>query len=75
MKCQPVAHLGKRIEGLRIPAVGVLPDDIYHMLHHSFVRIVKMRRSIERANFHLAQSNKAVGESLEILARLKKEHF
>jgi hypothetical protein len=45
------------------------------MLHHSFVRIVKMRRSIERANFHLAQSNKAVGESLEILARLKKEHF
>jgi hypothetical protein len=37
----------ERIEDLRIPAVKGLPDDIYHMLHHSFVEIANMRRSRE----------------------------
>ena len=31
-------------------SVKGLPDDIYHMLHRSYVRILKMRRSIERAD-------------------------
>ena len=38
----------KRPEDVRIPAVKVLPHDVYHMLHHSLVDILKMRRSIER---------------------------
>ena len=37
----------KRIEDVRCPIVKGLPDDIYQMLHHSFVDILKMRRSIE----------------------------
>jgi len=43
-------HRRKRIEDLRCPAVKGLPDDIYHVLHHRFVEILKMRRSIESAD-------------------------
>ena len=50
----------KRIEDLRIPAVKDLSDDTYRMLHHTFVEIVGMRRSIESAEFRVAQSWKAI---------------
>jgi hypothetical protein len=75
MKIQPVARLTKRLEELRIPAVNGLPDDIYHMLHHSFVGILKMRRSIEAANIQLEASAKAVEESRQMLTRLQRQHF
>jgi hypothetical protein len=45
MKSEPVpARIRKRIEDLRIPVVKSICDDIYHMLHKSFV--LRMRRSI-----------------------------
>jgi hypothetical protein len=31
-----------------VAIVRGLPDDIYHMLHHSFVGILWMRRNIEK---------------------------
>jgi hypothetical protein len=31
---------------VRIPAVKGVPDDIYHMLHKTYVGILKMHRSI-----------------------------
>jgi hypothetical protein len=46
-------HRRKRIEDVRYPADKGLPDDIYHVLHHCFVEILKMRRSIESANARL----------------------
>jgi hypothetical protein len=69
------AHLRKRIEDLSILAGNAIPDDIYHMLHHSFVDIVRMRRSIEAANIRLEASTKAVEESREILARLRRQRL
>ena len=36
-------HRRKRIEDVRCPAVKGVPNDIYHILHHSFVEILKMR--------------------------------
>jgi hypothetical protein len=53
----------KRIEDLRCPAVNGLPDDIYHILHHSFVEILKMRRSIESVDALIEMSKEAVLES------------
>ena len=64
-----------RIEDLRIPAVKGLPDDVYHMLHHSFVDIARLRRSIERADAQICQSREAILESREMLERLRREHF
>jgi hypothetical protein len=52
--------LRKRIDDVRCPAVKDLRDDIYHILHHSFVEILKMRRSIESADAHIDTSKKAV---------------
>ena len=68
MKIQPVARLTKRLEELRIPAVNGLPDDIYHMLHHSFVDILKMR-SIENLDVLIDASKRSVLESLYLLKR------
>ena len=48
----------KRVEDVRCPAVKGLPDDIYHMLHHSFVDILKMRRSIESLDVLIATSGR-----------------
>jgi hypothetical protein len=58
-----VARSRKRIEDLRFPVVNGLPDDTYHMLHHSFVDILRMCRSIESADAHINTSMKAVSES------------
>lgn len=74
MNSYPDAHCRTRIEALRIPDVKGLPDDIYHMLHHSFVDIVKMRRSIESVDAHIDRSREAILESREILQRLRGEH-
>ena len=35
-----------------------LPNDIYDILHYSFVGILKMRRSIESADVHIDGSTK-----------------
>ena len=64
-----------RIEDLRIPAVKGLPDDVYHMLHHSFVDIARLRRSIERADAQICQSREAILASREMLERRRREHF
>ena len=69
MKSQPDAPYGKWIEDLRIPRIKGLPNDIVQMLHHTFVEIVWMRRSIEGANVRIAQSLKAILESREMLKR------
>ena len=65
----------KRIEDVRCPAVKGLPDDIYHVLHHSFVDIVKMRRSIESADGLIDTSRKAVIESRDVLKRMREAGF
>jgi hypothetical protein len=62
----------KRIEDVRAPAVNGLPDDVYHVLHHSFVDIVRMRRSIESADTHVDRSREAISESWEVLKRLPR---
>ena len=69
MKSHPDTRCRKRIEDLRIPAVKGLPDDIYDMLHHSFVDIVMMRRSIDRIDALIDQSMEAILESCEMLKR------
>jgi hypothetical protein len=65
----------KRLEDVRCPAVKGLPDDIYHILHHSFVEILKMRRSIESADAHIDTSREAVLKSHEVLKRVRDDGF
>jgi len=65
----------KRIKDVRCPAVGGLPDDIYHMLHHSFVEILRMRRSIESADARIDESMKAANESWDVLKRLRHDRI
>jgi hypothetical protein len=65
----------KRIEDVRCPAVNGLPDDVYHILHHSFVEILKMRRSIESADAHIVTSREAVLNSCEVLRRVRDDGF
>ena len=65
----------KSIEDVRCPNVKGLPDDIYHMLHHSFVHILKMRRSIESADVLIDTSRKAVIESCNMLKRTRDKSF
>jgi hypothetical protein len=65
----------KRIEDVRCPAVKGIPDNIYHILHHSFVEILKMRRSIEGADAHIATSREAVLNSCEVLKRVRDDGF
>ena len=65
----------KRIEDVRCPDVDGLPDDIYHLLHHSFVHILKMRRSIESADVFVDKSKEAILASHKMLKRLRDEGF
>jgi hypothetical protein len=65
----------KRIEDVRCPVVKGLPDDIYHMVHHSFVDILRMRRSIESADAQIDASIEAVLKSHEVLLRLRENGF
>ena len=62
----------KCIEDVRCPTVKGLPDDIYHILHHSFL---KMRRSIESVDALIDTSIEAVLESREMLERLRNNGF
>jgi len=52
---------------MRCPAVQGLPDEVYHILHHSFVEILKMCRSIEIAEARIDESMMAVIESCDVL--------
>jgi len=65
----------KRIEDVRCPTVKGLPDDIYHMLHHSFVDILKMRRSIEIVDVLINESRMAALESRDVLKRVRDDGF
>ena len=65
----------KRIEDVRCPLVKGLPDDVYHILHQSFVEILKMRRSIESADARIDESMKAVIESCDVLERLRDDRL
>jgi hypothetical protein len=65
----------KQIADVRCPNIKGLPDDIVYMLHQSFVGILRMRRSIERADYAVESSRKAAIEGLGMLARLKAEGF
>ena len=75
MIIQPAGRFRKRVEDGRCPTVRGLPDDIYPMLHHSFVDILKMRRSIESADALVEQSRGAILQSREMLQRLRSECF
>ena len=66
-------HRRKRIEDVRCPAVKGVPNDIYHILHHSFVEILKMRRSIESADALIDMSMKTIAETLDVLDRLRND--
>jgi len=65
----------KRIEEVRCPTVKGLSDDIYHILHHSFVHILKMRRSIESADVLIEASMEAILQSREVLKRVQDDGF
>ena len=65
----------KRFEDVRCPTVKGLSDDIYHVLHHTFVEILKMRRSIESVDAHIDTSKKAVLESCDLLKRVQDDRF
>jgi hypothetical protein len=65
----------KRIANVRIPLMQGIPDDIYHMLHRSYVGILKMRRSIESADTHVEASWRAAAESAELLRRVTLQGF
>ena len=72
MEIQPAERRRKRIEDVRCPVVKGLPDDVYHMLHHSFVHILRMRRSIESADAQVDRSREAILESRKMLVRLRR---
>ena len=65
----PKAQTRKRIEDVRIPAVRGMSDDLYHLMHHSVVGIVRMRRSIESADAAISSSEMAIAESKALLKR------
>src|SRR5215469_6378202 len=65
----------KRIEDVRCPTVKGLPDDIYHMLHHSFVDILKMRRSIETVDVLIDASRAALPTPIgDFLLDISRHH-
>jgi hypothetical protein len=69
-------HKGrKRIEDVRCPRVKGVSKDVYRLLHHSFVHILKMRRSIEGINVRMVSSSNALDESRKLLSRLSAEGF
>jgi hypothetical protein len=59
----------KRIEDVRCPAVKGLPNDVYHVLHQSFVDILRMRRSIESTDVLIKASRKVIRQSRDMLKR------
>jgi hypothetical protein len=73
---ESATHWGrKRIEDVRCPSVERVSEDVYHLLHHSFVDILKMRRSIEGIDAHMDSSATALAESRKLLNRLRAEGF
>jgi len=72
MENLPKSKVRKRIADVRCPVVKGLPDDVYHILHHSFVHIIRLRRSIESADAQVDRSREAILESRELLMRLRR---
>jgi hypothetical protein len=66
---QELPKLRKRVDEVRIPGVNGLPDDVYHVLRHSFVGIVQMLRSIEAVDVAITSSMRAIAESRALLKR------
>ena len=71
MENLPKSQTRKRIEDVRIPAVKGISDDLYHLIHHSVVGIVRMRRSIESADAAISSSKIAIAGSKALLGRLE----
>jgi len=65
----------RTIDDIRCPKIKGLPRDTVLTLHHTMVQVVRMRRSIESARFHLDQSRCALRETRELLGRLRREGF
>jgi hypothetical protein len=65
----------KQIADVRCPDINGLPVDIIQMLHHSFVGILQMRRSIESADLTVELGRAAAIEARALLARLSAEGF
>jgi len=65
----------KRIEDVRCPNVKGLPDDIYYMLHHSYVDILQMHRSIEILDVLIDASKRSILESVYLLKRTRDAGF
>jgi hypothetical protein len=75
MESQPAVCHRRRTEDMCCPTVKGQTDDIYHMLRHSFVEILKMRRSIESMDALIEQSTEAILESREMLKRTQQSGF
>jgi len=57
---------------------GITPYELaasLRMLHHSFVDILKMRRSIEDVDVLIDGSAKAILESRDVLKRMRDDRF
>jgi hypothetical protein len=65
----------RSVDDVRCPNIAGLPADTVHTLHHSFVDIVQMRRSIESADLAVNSGRKAVKEGLILLEHLKAHGF
>lgn len=57
----------KRIQDIRCPAINGVSEEVIHLLHHSVVDIVRMRRSIESADEAIARSSNAIFDGCELL--------
>ena len=64
-----------RIDHIRCPAIKGLPTETVDMLHHSIVDIVRLRRSIERAQLQVSRSWDAAIDSMMLLGKLRQEGF
>jgi hypothetical protein len=64
-----------RIEELRFPDIKGQPEETVRHTHRSFVRILRVVRSLETADSLVDSSRNAVIESRDLLARLKAEGF
>jgi len=62
-----------RIDHIRCSAIQSLDKDTVHMLHQSLVHLVRMRRSIERAELQIGRSWTSAIDSMLLLGQLRRE--
>jgi hypothetical protein len=61
----------KRIQDISLPRIKGVTEEVIHLLHHSVVEIVRMRRSIESADEAIARSSNAIFDGCELLKSLQ----